>query len=200
MSRSAMRLDAVPLENRFVRLEPLAPTLEDEVRAALDCDPASWDIMVAAAYGPYFDAWWQAALRAMAQGTRIAWAVRRMDDGAVVGTTSLYEIRPDYRRCEVGSTFYRPEARGGPVNPSCKRLLLGHAFDGGAVRVEILTDAINPGSQAAIRKLGARDEGVLRKHKITFKGRIRDTAQFAILDDDWPGVRDRLDARLAAFG
>ncbi|MEY3841668.1 MAG: hypothetical protein RLZZ542_778 [Pseudomonadota bacterium] len=200
MSRSAMRLDAVPLENRFVRLEPLAPMLEDEVRAALDCDPASWDIMVAAAYGPYFDAWWQAALRAMAQGTRIAWAVRRLDDGAVVGTTSLYEIRPDYRRCEVGSTFYRPEARGGPVNPSCKRLLLGHAFDGGAVRVEILTDAINPGSQAAIRKLGARDEGVLRKHKITFKGRIRDTAQFAILDDDWPGVRDRLDARLAAFG
>jgi len=200
MSRSAMRLDAVPLENRFVRLEPLAPTLEDEVRAALDCDPASWDIMVAAAYGPYFDDWWHAALRAMAQGTRIAWAVRRMDDGAVVGTTSLYEIRPDYRRCEVGSTFYRPEARGGPVNPSCKRLLLGHAFDGGAVRVEILTDAINPGSQAAIRKLGARDEGVLRKHKITFKGRNRDTAQFAILDDDWPGVRDRLDARLAAFG
>jgi RimJ/RimL family protein N-acetyltransferase len=195
-----MRLDAVPLENRFVRLEPLAPTLEDEVRAALDCDPASWDIMVAAAYGPYFDDWWHAALRAMAQGTRIAWAVRRLDDGAVVGTTSLYEIRPDYRRCEVGSTFYRPEARGGPVNPSCKRLLLGHAFDGGAVRVEILTDAINPGSQAAIRKLGARDEGVLRKHKITFKGRIRDTAQFAILDDDWPGVRDRLDARLAAFG
>lgn len=195
-----MRLDAVPLENRFVRLEPLAPMLEDEVRAALDCDPASWDIMVAAAYGPYFDAWWQAALRAMAQGTRIAWAVRRMDDGAVVGTTSLYEIRPDYRRCEVGSTFYRPEARGGPVNPSCKRLLLGHAFDGGAVRVEILTDAINPGSQAAIRKLGARDEGVLRKHKITFKGRTRDTAQFAILDDDWPGVRARLDARLAAFG
>jgi len=195
-----MRLDAVPLENRFVRLEPLAPTLEDEVRAALDCDPASWDIMVAAAYGPYFDDWWHAALRAMAQGTRIAWAVRRLDDGAVVGTTSLYEIKPDYRRCEVGSTFYRPEARGGPVNPSCKRLLLGHAFDGGAVRVEILTDAINPGSQAAIRKLGARDEGVLRKHKITFKGRIRDTAQFAILDDDWPGVRARLDARLAAFG
>lgn len=195
-----MRLDAVALENRFVRLEPLASTLEDEVRAALDCDPASWDIMVAAAYGPYFDDWWHSALRAMAQGTRIAWAVRRLDDGAVVGTTSLYEIKPDYRRCEVGSTFYRPEARGGPVNPSCKRLLLGHAFDGGAVRVEILTDAINPGSQAAIRKLGARDEGVLRKHKITFKGRIRDTAQFAVLDDDWPGVRERLDARLAAFG
>ena len=195
-----MRLDTVPLENRFVRLEPLTAALEDEMRAALDCDPASWDVMVAAAYGSHFDSWWRSALKAMEQGTRIAWAVRRQGDGAIVGTTSLYEIKPDYRRCEIGSTFYRPEARGGPVNPSCKRLLLAHAFDAGAVRVEILTDAINPGSQAAIRKLGARDEGVLRKHKITFKGRIRDTAQFAVLDDDWPEVRTRLDARLAAFG
>ena len=196
----SMRLDTVPMENRFVRLEPLTAGLEGEMRAALDCDAASWNIMVAAAYGPYFEGWWGSALKAMAQGTRIAWAVRRREDGAIVGTTSLYEIKPDYRRCEIGSTFYRPEARGGPVNPSCKRLLLGHAFDSGAVRVEILTDAINPGSQAAIRKLGARDEGVLRKHKITFRGRIRDTAQFAILDDDWPEVRARLDSRLEAFG
>lgn len=195
-----MALAVVPLENRFVRLEPLVEGLESEVRMALDCDAPSWDIMVAAGYGPHFDGWWQSALTAMAQGSRIAWAVRRLSDGKVVGTTSLYEIKPDYRRCEIGSTFYRPEARGGAVNPSCKRLLLGHAFDSGAVRVEIITDAINPASQAAIRKLGARDEGVLRKHKITFKGRIRDTAQFAVLDDDWPEVRARLDARLAAFG
>ncbi len=194
-----MVLPAVPLEDRFVRLEPFAETLREEVRAALDCDQAAWDIMVAAAYGPHFDGWWASALAAMGRGDRIPWAVRRKSDGALVGTTSLYEIKPDYRRCEVGSTFYRPEARGGPVNPACKRLTLGHAFDHGAVRVEIITDAINPGSQAAIRKLGARDEGVLRKHKITWTGRIRDTAQFAILDDDWPDVRARLDARLAAF-
>jgi len=200
MSQGPMRLAVAPLENRHVRLEPLTDALEGELRAALDCDAASWDVMVAAGYGPHFDGWWRSARKAMEQGSRIAWAVRRLSDDTVVGTTSLYEIKPDYRRCEIGSTFYRPEARGGPVNPSCKRLLLGHAFDAGAVRVEILTDAINPGSQAAIRKLGARDEGVLRKHKITFKGRIRDTAQFAILDDDWPEVRARLDARLAAFG
>lgn len=194
-----MTLTAVPLENRFVRLDPFTPNMEAAVRAALDCDAPSWDIMVGAAYGPHFDGWWRSALNAMEQGSRIAWAVRQTSDGAIVGTTSLYEIKPDYRRCEIGSTFYRPEARGGPVNPSCKRLLLGHAFDAGAVRVEIITDAINPASQAAIRKLGARDEGVLRKHKITWKGRIRDTAQFAILDDDWPEVRARLDARLATF-
>ncbi|WP_292111724.1 GNAT family protein [Brevundimonas sp.] len=197
---TAMRLAAIPLEDAFVRLEPFAEALKPEVRAALDCDPAAWEIMVGAAWGPHFDGWWASALAAMASGSRIAWAVRRKTDGRVVGTTSLYEIRPEHRRCEIGSTFYRPEARGGPVNPACKRLLLEHAFAAGAVRVEIITDAINPGSQAAIRKLGARDEGVLRKHKITWTGRIRDTAQFAILDEDWPEVRARLDARLQAFG
>lgn len=194
-----MKLEVRPLENRWVRLEPFTPALEAEVRAALDCDSESWDVMVGAAYGPHFDGWWASALKAMEVGTRIAWAVRRLEDGAVVGTSSLYEINPPYRRCEVGSTFYRPEARGGVVNPACKRLLLGHAFDAGAVRVEIVTDAINPRSQAAILKLGAKPEGVLRKHKITFTGRPRDTAMFAILDDDWPEVRARLDARLADF-
>ena len=194
-----MKLEAVVLQDRFVRLEPLAPGLKAPMRAALDCDAASWDIMVGAAYGDHFDGWWESALAGMANGSRIAWVVYRLSDDALVGTTSLYEIRPEHRRCELGSTFYRPEARGGPVNPACKRLLLGHAFDAGAVRVEIITDAINAASAAAIRKLGARDEGVLRKHKITWTGRIRDTAQFAILDDDWPAVRDRLDARLATF-
>jgi len=194
-----VKLEAVVLQDRFVRLEPFTPELKDEVQAALDCDPEAWNIMAGAAHGPHFEGWWASAMAGMANGSRIAWAVRRLSDGVLVGTTSLYEIRPEHRRCELGSTFYWPEARGGPVNPACKRLLLGHAFDAGAVRVEIITDAVNAASAAAIRKLGARDEGVLRKHKITWTGRIRDTAQFAILDDDWPAVRDRLDARLATF-
>ena len=194
-----MRLEPVVLEDRFVRMEPFNDTLRGPVQAALNCDQDAWDGMVGSAFGAEFDGWWASAMSAMARGSRIPWAVRQKSDGAIVGSTSLYEIRPEHRRCELGSTFYRPEARGGAVNPACKRLALGHAFDGGAVRVEIVTDALNPRSQAAIRKLGARDEGVLLKHKITWKGRVRDTAQFAILDDDWPEVRDRLDARLAAF-
>jgi len=194
-----VKLNPVVLQDRFVRLEPFTAALEGEVRAALDCDPEAWNGMVGAAYGEHFDGWWAAALKAVAIGSRIAFAVRRISDGAVVGTTSLYEIKPEHRRCEVGSTFYRPEARGGPVNPACKRLLLGHAFDAGAVRVEIITDALNTASAAAIRKLGARDEGVLKKHKITWTGRVRDTAQFAVLDEDWPEVRRRLDERLATF-
>ena len=194
-----MRIGAGPLEDRFVRLEPFEDGLKAEVRAALDCDPEAWAIMVGSAQGEHFDGWWTAALAAMRAGTRIAYAVRRRSDGAVVGTTSLYEINPAHRRCEIGSTFYRPEARGGAINPACKRLLLGHAFDAGAVRVEIITDALNAASAAAIRKLGARDEGVLRKHKITWTGRVRDTAQFAVLDEDWPEVRRRLDERLAVL-
>lgn len=187
------------LANSFVRLEPFDVTMEGEVRAALDCDPVAWDGMVAAAYGPHFDGWWAGALAALSKGSRIPFAVRRQIDGVLVGTTSLYEIRPEHRRCEIGSTFYRPEVRGGPVNPACKRLLLGRAFAAGAVRVEIITDALNPTSQAAIRKLGARDEGILARHKITWTGRVRDTAQFAILDTDWPKVRQKLDDRLASF-
>ena len=194
-----MRIATAALTDRFVRLEPFEDGLKAEVQAALDCDAASWAIMVAPAYGSHFEAWWTAALTAMTVGTRIAYAVRRISDGAVVGTTSLYEIHPAYRRCEIGSTFYRPEARGGPINPACKRLLLGHAFEAGAVRVEIITDAVNAQSQAAILKLGAKAEGVLRKHKITWTGRARDTAIFAVVDDDWPKVREGLDRRLAAF-
>ena len=194
-----MKIEPRVLENRFVRLEPFDATHKDAMRATLDCDRDSWDIMVGAAYGEHFDGWWASALAAIAAGSRVAWAVRRQDDGALVGTSSLHEIQVQHRRCEVGSTFYRPEARGGTVNPACKRLLLGHAFEAGAVRVEILTDAVNATSQAAIRKLGARDEGVLRRHKITWTGRVRDTALFAILDEDWPDVRALLDRRLAAF-
>lgn len=193
------QIASMPLENRFVRLEPLNDGVKAEVRSALDCDADAWAIMVAPAWGEHFHGWWKSALAAMQAGTRIAYAVRRLSDGVVVGTTSLYEINPAHRRCEIGSTFYRPEARGGAINPACKRLLLGHGFDAGAVRIEIITDAINAQSQAAILKLGAKAEGVLRKHKITWTGRARDTAMFAVIDDDWPIVRDGLDQRLAAF-
>lgn len=195
-----MRIAPVVLEDAFVRLEPFTPGLREPVRRALDCDPEAWAGMVASAQGAHFDGWWAGAEAAMTAGTRIAYAVRRRSDGAVVGTTSLYEINPAHRRCEIGSTFYRPEARGGAVNPACKRLLLAHAFDAGAVRVEIITDAANARSRAAILKLGAKAEGVLRKHKTTWTGRARDTAMFAVVDEDWPAVRIGLDERLAAFG
>ena len=155
-----MKIEAVALENAWVRLEPCVPPLKDELRAALDVEPEVWALMVGTGQGEHFEAWWRAALDQTAAGTRTAYAVRSLASGTLVGTTSLYDIRPEHRRCELGATFYRSEARGGVVNPSCKRLLLGHAF---------------------------------------VSGRVRDTALYAVLDRDWPGVRDRLDARLNAF-
>lgn len=193
-----MKISHSPLEGRFVRLAPLAPELRSSLRAALDTDPDAWAMMVTNGGGEGFDGWWAEAERERAAGTRLPYAVVRRADGAVVGTTSLTALRPAHRGAEIGSTFYRPDARGGAVNPECKRLLLAHAFDGGAIRVELITDALNARSRAAIAKLGAVEEGVLRAHKVTWTGRVRDTAVFSITAAEWPAVRDRLDARIAA--
>jgi RimJ/RimL family protein N-acetyltransferase len=100
---------------------------------------------------------------------------------------------------EIGATYYRPDVRGGAVNPAAKRLLLAHAFDGGARRVQFKVDALNAASRAAVLKLGAAQEGILRQDRVTWTGRIRDTVVFSILADEWPQVRAKLDARLATF-
>jgi RimJ/RimL family protein N-acetyltransferase len=192
-----MRLDPVVIEGRLVRLEPFTAALREAVRAALDCDAEGWAIVSSSAHGEHFDGWWRSAEAEMAAGTRIPFAVRRQSDGAVIGTTSFMTIRPSHRGVEIGATFYRPDARGGLINPQCKRLLLAHAFEAGALRVELVTDARNLRSQAAIAKLGAVREGVLRRHKVTWTGHVRDTVMFAVTDLDWPAVRDGLDERLA---
>ena len=191
-----MKLGTVTLDGRFVRLEPLTDHNRDEVRSALDCDPDAWSIMVNVGCGEHFERWWAQAT----DGRGLPFAVRRRTDGRVVGTTGYYEIAPAHRRVEIGGTFYAPAERGGPLNPEAKRLLIGHAFDQGAARVEFVTDAINGRSRAALTKLGAVEEGVLRRHKTTWTGRVRDTVMFSITAEEWPAIRDRLDARVAAFG
>lgn len=195
----AMTLGPDILEGRFVRLEPVTPDLVADVRAALNCDPDTWAIMGASAYGERFDGWWLDAQAEAAARSRITYAVRRLSDGAVVGSTSLMNIRWPHRGVEIGWTFYRPDARGGPVNPECKRLLMAHAFDGGAIRVELMVDLRNGRSQAAVAKLGAVREGVMRRHKITWTGHLRDTVVFSVIDTEWPAVRTALDERLSRF-
>ena len=193
-----LQLKPQVLQGRFVRLEPYGETLKDDLRAALDCDPDSWNVFTASGRGAQFDDWWSRAMAETAAETRVAYAVRWLHDGAVVGTTSYLNIRPEHRGVEVGSTFYRPHLRGGPINPECKLLMFGHAFEAGALRVELVTDARNHRSQAAIAKLGAVREGTLRKHKITWTGHVRDTVVFSITEEEWPAVRAGLEARLRA--
>ena len=112
--------------------------------------------------------------------------------GTVVGTTSLGDWDLVNERAHIGWTAYGPPWWGGPVNAECKLLLLGHAFDDcGFGRVKLQTDGRNDRSQAAIARLGATREGVLRRHQKRADGTFRDTVVFSVLRDEWPSVRRR---------
>ncbi len=138
--------------------------------------------------------WLEAALAEQEAGSALPFAVRDRH-GALIGSTRYLNIAPAHRRLEIGWTWLAPAHWGGPVNPAMKLLLLDHAFDAlGAVRVEFRTDARNTASRAAIERIGARQEGILRRHMIVARGRIRDTVQFAIVDQAWPALKPRLEA------
>ena len=193
-----MKLDTRVLENRHVRLEPFAEVHKDGLRAACDADPATWnELYPFTMLGDGFDTQWARLMREAEAGATIPFAV--VAGGVCRGMTTLMAIDRIHGTVEIGGTYYDPVVRGGAVNPSCKRLLMAHAFDSGAMRVQFCVDAINARSRAAVLKLGATQEGILRKHRRTWTGRIRDTVFFSVTDDDWPPIRDRLDARIAAF-
>lgn len=129
---------------------------------------------------------------------RFAYVVRLVADGTVVGTSSLADVDVPNERIHLGYTGYAPAVWGTAVNPSAKLLLLAHAFeDCGFGRVKIQTGSKNTRSQAAIAKLGATREGVLRRHMRTADGSFRDTVVFSILADEWPDVRKRLEDRIS---
>jgi len=118
--------------------------------------------------------------------------------GTIVGTSSLGDLSLPDERVHLGWTAYAPAVWASAVNPECKLLLLGHAFDDcGLGRVKIQTDNLNTRSQGAITRLGAVREGVLRRHQHRADGTFRDTVVFSILRDEWPAVRAGLLARLA---
>jgi len=192
-----MQLEPRVLENRFVRLEPMGEGHREAFRVACDADLATWrELYPYAMGGEHFDDGW-ARLYAEAAKDRMNYAV--VVDGQVMGVSSYLGVDPANQALEIGGTYYHPQVRGGPVNPAAKRLLLAAAFEAGARRVQFKVDAVNGRSRAAVLKLGAVQEGILRQDRVTWTGRIRDTVFFSILADEWPAVRERLDARLAAF-
>jgi RimJ/RimL family protein N-acetyltransferase len=184
------------LKGRYVRLEPITPDLREEMRGAIDCDPDAWEIMSVNGCGEGFEDFWGALQGETERGERVGYAIRRLSDKKVVGTSSYLNIRRIHKGLEIGATFLHPDARSGPVNPESKRLMLANAFDAGAIRVEFMIDLRNVRSQAAVQKLGATEEGILRNHKITWTGHVRDTVVLSITDADWPAIRERLDFRL----
>ncbi len=185
------------LRGRWVALEPIAEAHRVPLRLAAD-DERIWATTIVRAAGEAFDAWFDALLAERATGRWYPFAVRTMADGSIVGSTSYLDIAPRHRRLEIGATWYRPDTWGSMVNPECKLLLLTHAFEVLNVqRVAFITDVRNLHSQAAIAKLGATREGVLRSHMVSQGGRMRDSVVFSIIADEWPAIRKMLQARIA---
>ena len=192
------------LANHAVVLTPAAPDDAPELFAALD-DERVW----AAGYGggpaarwrdPAATAVWIAGAAATPRQQYVVRLAADSELGAaatVVGATALGEWDLVNERVHLGWTAYAPRVWGSAVNPACKLLLLGHAFDDcGFGRVKIQTDLVNSRSQAAIAKLGASREGVLRRHIRRADGTWRDTVVFSVLVDEWPDVRTGLEQRL----
>lgn len=190
-----MNLNAEVLENPFVRLEPLTDAHREPLRAACAADQEIWaSLYPYSMAGAQFDPSWDRIRANQAAGSALPFAV--IAGGACIGCSGYLNIEPHNQALEIGGTYYRPDWRGGTVNPAAKHLLLGHAFDAGARRVRFCVDAINARSRAAMRKLGAVEEGTMRRDRVCWTGRVRDTVVFSVLADEWPAVSAGLLARL----
>jgi RimJ/RimL family protein N-acetyltransferase len=192
--------DGIPtLEGRWVRLEPL------RVEHALDLLPALQDEDVCRylLWAPLRDAqaateWVEHALAAARAGQCVPFATIERASGRAIGSTRLLDLAPADRRVEIGSTFLDRAHWRSAANTESKWLLLRHCFEQrGCLRVALKTDGRNLRSQAAIERLGAQREGVLRRH-MRVHGYQRDTVYYSILADEWPSVRQRLEQRLSA--
>ncbi len=190
-------LGRAPLTGRFVALEPL----EERHHAALAAAAADASIFT---YMPFdlskaFDERLAFFRAENAAGRWLTYVVRRLSDGTVVGSTSYLNIAPGDAKVEIGSTWYTRAAQASAVNPECKYLLLANAFGKKWNRVEFKTDSKNARSRAALKKLGAAEEGILRGHMWMPQGYFRDSVYFSILASEWPEVKAGLEKRLAAF-
>lgn len=194
-----MVVGPVTLRGRHVTLEPLderhAPGIFEAMQDEEVCRYLAWPPPAALDETRAFI---RDARDLMARGQCVAFAQVWNATGAAIGSTRYLDIRPKDRQVEIGSTFLGRGYWRTPANTEAKYLLLRHAFESlGCVRVALKTDGRNTRSQAAIERLGAVREGVLRKH-MNVRGFQRDTVYFSILETEWPAVKARLEARLAA--
>jgi RimJ/RimL family protein N-acetyltransferase len=186
-----VEISPVTLEGQHVRLEPLSPAHEEALIAAAS-DGELWNstvTIVPSSPATMID-YIQAALNGQATGKELPFVITRKLTNQVVGTTRFYEIRPHDRAVAIGYTWLSQSAQRTAVNTESKLLLLTHAFEHWRCnRVELITDVLNQQSRAAILRLGAKEEGVLRKHLILPSGRIRDSVIFSIIAEEWPEVK-----------
>jgi RimJ/RimL family protein N-acetyltransferase len=187
------------LDGAYIRLEPLrpehAPMLWEIVKEQLD-DMFRWI--------PYrlqslqdFEAFSRQVLDEQRRGLSIPFATVERSSGKVIGTTRYMNMDLANRKVEIGSTWIAPPWQRTIINTEAKYLMLSHAFEiWKCLRVELKTDSMNQRSRQAILRLGAKEEGTLRKHMLTWDGRQRDSVYFSILDTEWAAVKLELESKL----
>ena len=180
--------------DRWVRLEPLTPAHAPEIVAATADVRPLW--FTSAPTPDTAQEWIDGRLAVQNPDTGLTFVVRALD-GTLVGSSSYCHVDAPNRRLEIGYTWYRQDERRSGVNTECKLLMLGHAFEQlGCVAVEFRTHFFNSTSRAAIERLGAKRDGILRSHQLLPDGSRRDTVVYSILDTEWPSVRNNLRFRL----
>jgi RimJ/RimL family protein N-acetyltransferase len=188
-----MKVVAVTLCGRRVRLEPLSiDHVKSLCRVGLEPDLWRW-IPTPVTTPEEMHAYVATALEEQRRGVSLPFAIVEQGSNLVIGSTRYANIEPSDRRLEIGWTWLVSAHQRTGANTEAKLLLLTHAFESlGAIRVEFKTDALNVVSRQAILRLGAVEEGTLRKHRITASARVRDTVYFSIIDTEWPVVKARL--------
>lgn len=190
----------VTLEGSVVRLEPIRRD-----HAELFWEVAKNDLEDIFQWIPYametpedFQTLIDKAFAEQERGESVVFATVERASGQTIGSTRFMNIDRANRRVEIGSSWIAPAWQRTAVNTEAKYLMLRHAFEvWGCMRVELKTDALNQKSRNAILRIGAKEEGTLRRHTHTWTGRVRDTVYFSILDGEWPQVKERLMAMCA---
>jgi RimJ/RimL family protein N-acetyltransferase len=183
---------ATVLRGRIVTLEPLTRGHADGLRAAA-ADERIWTFMVTTDV----ERWLADSYAEQDTGGRVPFAI--LHDSSVAGSTSYMSLAPEHLRLEIGNTWMNPSTWGTGANVEAKYLLLRHAFETlRCRRVEFKTDAMNERARAALAALPAHFEGIHRKHMVVRGGERRDSAWYAVIDDEWPDVKGALERRLAA--
>jgi RimJ/RimL family protein N-acetyltransferase len=169
-----------------IRLEPLADTHRDALRVACAEDPEIWPIYATSWDPDHFDETFDKVI-----GLERWYRFAILSDGVLVGMSCYINVDAERGALEIGNTYYVPKMRGTGFNRRVKDLMISRAIDCGFRRIEFKVDSRNARSQAAMAKLGAVREGVLRADRITWTGHVRDTVLFSILAGEWENGRDR---------
>ena len=192
-----MQLEPVTLRGRRATLEPMRLEHAAALAAAAG-DGRLWELWYTSVPAPGRTlAWVEAALAMRDRLGALPFAVRDNASGEIVGSTRYFNVEPAHRRLEIGHTWYAQRAQRTAINTECKLLLLTHAFESlHTIAVEFRTHWFNLASRAAIARIGAKQDGVLRNHQLMPDGTLRDTVVFSIIDGEWPAVRRHLEQLL----